>query len=171
MESVENWKSIPGLPGYLISDHGRPRCLNGRTRLPDGFMSPMIDTYGRPFLTIQVREPNGETRKRCPRICRLVMLAFVGPCPPGMEVCHYDGNPTNNRLDNLRYDTHQANMEDAVRHGRWRSNYGPKLTPEMIEEIQSLASHGMSKRQMAIRFGINPATVAKAIAKQRTQVS
>ncbi len=39
------------------------------------------------------------------RVHQLVMETFIGPCPIGMEICHNDGNPANNNLDNLRYDT------------------------------------------------------------------
>jgi hypothetical protein len=48
---------------------------------------------------------------------QLVMLAFVGPRPEGMEVRHLDGDKLNNALPNLRYDTHLENMRDLVRHG------------------------------------------------------
>lgn len=47
---------------------------------------------------------------------RLVLIAFVGPPPDGMEVCHNDGDPTNNVLSNLRWDTRTGNMRDAVDH-------------------------------------------------------
>ncbi|WP_248099523.1 HNH endonuclease signature motif containing protein [Corynebacterium kefirresidentii] len=50
------------------------------------------------------------------KVHRLVMAAFVGPCPDGMEVCHNDGNPANNYVGNLRYDTHQANYADMFIH-------------------------------------------------------
>ena len=46
----------------------------------------------------------------------LVLLAFIGPCPEGMEGCHYpDTNKANNRLSNLRWDTHAENMKDKYR--------------------------------------------------------
>ena len=48
---------------------------------------------------------------------RLVLEAFVGPRPEGMEACHWDGNPRNNRRDNLRWGTRSSNRQDAVRHG------------------------------------------------------
>lgn len=47
---------------------------------------------------------------------RLVMAAFVGPCPDGIEVCHNNGNPADNRLSNLRYGTHSENQLDQVKH-------------------------------------------------------
>lgn len=49
---------------------------------------------------------------------RLVLAAFVGPCPDGLIGCHYDGNPANNNVENLRWDTHAANTADTLRHGR-----------------------------------------------------
>lgn len=49
---------------------------------------------------------------------RLVLEAFVGPCPPGMEACHWNGIPGDNRLHNLRWDTPSANNADILRLGR-----------------------------------------------------
>src|SRR4051794_31712386 len=47
-----------------------------------------------------------------PLVHRLVLEVFVGPCPAGMECCHADGNSLNNALDNLRWDTPEANEAD-----------------------------------------------------------
>lgn len=47
----------------------------------------------------------------------LVALAFIGPRPHGYEVCHNNGNPLDNRVDNLRYGTSADNKLDQVRHG------------------------------------------------------
>src|SRR5699024_7150413 len=47
----------------------------------------------------------------------LVLLAFVGERPAGMECLHKDGNPNNNRLDNLRWGTPSENNLDIVAHG------------------------------------------------------
>ncbi len=53
---------------------------------------------------------------------RLILLAFVGECPDGLQACHYDGDKSNCRLSNLRYDTPKGNAADKVRHGTntWR---------------------------------------------------
>lgn len=48
-------------------------------------------------------------------ICR----AFHGPRPtPAHEVCHIDGDPTNNRPQNLRWGTRKENAADRHAHGR-----------------------------------------------------
>lgn len=54
-----------------------------------------------------------------------------------MEGCHWDDNPANNRLDNLRWDTSLANKIDMARNGSGNQNYlkdrcirGHAFTPE-----------------------------------------
>jgi formamidopyrimidine-DNA glycosylase len=45
------------------------------------------------------------------------MLAFIGPCPDGLERRHLDGKYLNDHLDNLAYGTRTENMQDRVKHG------------------------------------------------------
>lgn len=42
--------------------------------------------------------------------------------------CHGDGNKRNNQLWNLRWDTHQANMDDAKKHRTSKPERGAKTT-------------------------------------------
>lgn len=51
---------------------------------------------------------------------RLVLLAFVGPCPPGQQGLHWDDDPLNNCLDNLRWGSPGDNMRDCIRNGNHR---------------------------------------------------
>ncbi len=48
--------------------------------------------------------------KRYAYVHRLVMEAFVGPCPDGYEVDHMDRNKGNNTVANLRYVTRKENV-------------------------------------------------------------
>ncbi len=102
---MENWKSITGYPAYKVSDHGRVRSSRG-------VLAPWLDGNGRPTVRLY--------RQGVPREFRvhgLVLTTFVGPKPTGLEACHGDGNPTNNALSNLRWDTRSSNQIDSVRHG------------------------------------------------------
>lgn len=47
----------------------------------------------------------------------MILDAFVGPRPDGMQACHNDGNHENCTLSNLRWDTRSANALDKRRHG------------------------------------------------------
>lgn len=51
----------------------------------------------------------------------LVAEAFLGPRPEGSLVLHWDDDPTNAALSNLRYGTPSENGKDAVRNGSNRS--------------------------------------------------
>jgi flavin-dependent thymidylate synthase len=46
-----------------------------------------------------------------------MLESFVGQAPDGTQACHNDGNPLNNTLENLRWDTAQGNADDRVRDG------------------------------------------------------
>jgi hypothetical protein len=63
---------------------------------------------------------------------RLVLEAFVGPCPEGMLTRHLDGDPANNHLDNLRWGTPAENFADSVRHGT-----AACLRPEARERMRA----------------------------------
>jgi len=41
----------------------------------------------------------------------LVLEAFVGPRPEGMDGCHENDVPWDNRLSNLKWDTHSAKVK------------------------------------------------------------
>ena len=64
----------------------------------------------------QVKLYRGDGSKEYPSIHRLVLETFQSPCPPGLEACHNDGNPANNHINNLRWDTSQANSFDSAQH-------------------------------------------------------
>lgn len=60
---------------------------------------------------------DGEGKRSTQRVAILMLTAFVGPCPPGYDCCHWDDDPSNERLENLRWDTRAANQDDSVRNG------------------------------------------------------
>lgn len=53
------------------------------------------------------------SRKGAIPVHELVMLAFVGPRPEGMEIDHIDKNRVNNKLSNLRYLSISENRRQA----------------------------------------------------------
>jgi DNA-binding XRE family transcriptional regulator len=75
-------------------------------------------------------------------IGHLVLFAFEGPCPENCEMCHNDGNPTNDCIENLRWDTHAANMQDASRHG----TVGRPRKHKVITEKEILANKAKAIR-------------------------
>lgn len=118
----EQWRPIPGWEGYYsASTEGRIRSEARTVTRSNGALQPWhervlsagTNSCGR--LTVRLMR-NGVGRSLL--VHKLVMLAFVGPCPDGLEVLHYDDDPLNNRLSNLRYGTRSENQLDSVRNGR-----------------------------------------------------
>lgn len=142
---VEIWKDIPGFDGrYQVSSMGRVRShMYPRARI----LKQVINARGRPKINLYlVGEPgNAVTRE----VHRLVLEAFVGPCPDGMEACHNNGNPLDNRLSNLRWDTHSANAVDKRFHGT-----AGKLTPYDVQTIRTWVEGGARQVDVAQMFGV-----------------
>jgi hypothetical protein len=125
----EIWKDIPGYEGrYQASSFGRIKSLKRQVRganpytrntflrtLPERILRP-----GRYCKAGHVSVVLGRGTTGIP-VHQLIMVTFVGESPKGMEVLHNNGDPTDNRLENLRYDTRTENILDVYRQGgRWR---------------------------------------------------
>ncbi len=136
----EEWRPVPDYGDlYEVSNHGRARSLRRNLILKPGH----TNTGGYPQVVLY-----RDGKQKAKYLHQLVMEAFVGECPPGMEVRHLDGNPLNNRWapgdeeetkaagGNLIYGTSSENKFDEVRHGthyeasRTQCDSGHELTDE-----------------------------------------
>lgn len=120
MENHEEWRPVPGHEGmYKVSSHGHVRSIDRIVMRSHGAPLPLKGRILRPAENKhgyqQVVLSSGQ--KRTVEVHTLVAAAFLGPRPDGFDVCHHDGNPRNNRVENLRYGTKGENSMDMVRHG------------------------------------------------------
>ena len=102
---------------------------------------------------------------------RLVLRSFIGECPDGMVACHGNGTPSDNRLENLRWDTPRNNHYDKVLHGTFQQGSlagNSKLTEQDVREIAGLIrGSSISLAGIARKFGVCR-TVIRAIANGDT---
>jgi hypothetical protein len=103
------------------------------------------------YLYVRVVDKDGE--QSFPLIHRLVLEAFVGPCPVGMQACHADGDRQNNRPGNLRWDTCKANMADKKTHETWdgicrRKGRVPKPHVISMAKVHRTKGDRMSQRHV-----------------------
>lgn len=165
-------KKIPGFEGYFADAEGRiwsqwkqvaqpgkssgfKTVLGGDTELAK--LSEGINSEGYP--TVHVRKTVA--------VHTLVLLAFSGPRPRGMEARHYpDPTKTNCRPDNLQWATRLVNQRDRIEHGtssRGENSGRAKLSSSQVTEIRDLSS-SMSQAAIARKFGVSRSAVCHILA-------
>ncbi len=155
-------RDIPNFPGYRAGKEGTIWSCIEVVRAKRGFASILTDnwrqlktgkdTRGRPYAILQ-RDKRSVGRL----IHRLVLEVFVGPCPEGQECCHNNGDQTDNRLENLRWDTKASNMRDMERHGtrvKGSKHHAAKLDEVKVGQIKRLLADGVSEQVVAVRFNV-----------------
>ncbi len=125
---AERWKPIPGYgEHYMASNLGRIMSKERVVEKKHKCGRMIKQTYAARVLNPHVSDSEGhlsvhlgvDGQKFLRAVHRSVLQAFKGPCPVGMEGCHRDGNGGNNKIRNLRWDTHFKNNQDRKRHGRY----------------------------------------------------
>jgi len=159
----EIWKDIPGYEGkYQVSNMGRVKSLSRIVQSANqngAFQFFLRERILRPgshdkanHMCVVLNDP-----RKTYTVHQLVMLAFEGPPPPGKVVCHNNGDATDNRLSNLRYDTQRENVIDVFRLGRaWK-----KLTAEDVEAIRFGRSTGITCKELGLMYGVAHQTISK----------
>lgn len=162
---VEHWRDVPGFEGYYrVSDWGRVKSLDRKFISFSAKAGRFVEVTwkGRILLAKAARDTHydevtlckGAKIRRKVKIHLLVLEVFVGPYPEGMEACHNDDNKRNNRLSNLRYDTHVNNCKDRTTHGNSIAGNTVLADPaKEIPEIHRLYNEGWTVHQLADRFG------------------
>ena len=161
----ERWLPVPGHEGYYeVSNMGRllglPRtCTCAHL---GGLLNPQPNPLGYFFADLKVpgrpERPVG--------IHRLVAEAFIGPCPPGMEVLHGPNGPGDNRVSELRYGTHLENKQDELRDGtraRGERHGNSKLTAEIVIECRRRRASGETVESIARDVGIRQPAMSNAL--------
>lgn len=166
MESgTVRYKSLEfmGHPAYRVGDDGSVWSKKwGRWKKLTLIKTPL----GHLYVTLY------ENQKGDPwAVHRLVLTAFVGPCPDGKIARHYpDQTPSNNRLENLSWGTwEQNNGQDKVERGttnRGERQGQSKLTEKEVLEIRANHAEGLMKiNQQAKKYKVSSATISNVIGR------
>ncbi len=153
-QSIE-YRFVPGRPNYRVGTDG---SVWSNFRGVWKRMKPSGKRYlkvtlcpGRQFVNVQT----------------LVLEAFVGPCPDGMQACHFpDRNTANNALSNLRYGTPVQNQADRLVHGtevRGEKHYLTHLTEDDVREIRRRRASGETLVALGAAFGITNHAVFRIV--------
>jgi HNH endonuclease/NUMOD4 motif-containing protein/ribosomal L20-like protein len=168
----EIWQDILGFEGwYQASNLGRCRVLRRAGGWQWGgkakeeyplVMAPLL--YRKGYYKVHCSSCGGTRRKQRLFVHRAVWAAFNGTIPKGLTINHIDGNPANNRLDNLELATYAEQIRHATKLGliRHRTKDGwrkPTMTPEKVRELRRLRSEGWTQTALAKRYNIAQSNV------------
>lgn len=152
----ELWKNINSHQGiYQVSNLGHvKRIINGWGTKAGKMLKSRIYNHG--YCNVALWS-NGQRIDR--PVHRLVLEAFVGHRPPGMECRHLDGNKQNNRLDNLQWGTRSENQRDSIRHNtkyqpRGEQHGMTKTTAIQIKHVKQLLAKGHMAKEIAAVTGV-----------------
>lgn len=177
IQSIVEYREIKGRPGYKVGSDGSVwscRRVRGRGR-GNGTVSYLSDTWKKLTLNCPSRSNNRiqvclRPGKKLFLVNRLVLEAFVGPCPKGMEACHFpDRNPRNNCIGNLRWDTKKANQSHRIIHGtdcRGSKHPNALLDEDRVRRMrEEYDAGGVTCTKIAAKYGVHKTTIARIVAR------
>ena len=168
---MEVWKPIPGFEFYEASTQGRIRSIDRETtrkgrpmRLKGVVLKPGVGSKGHLYVNLQER---GAIKTQY--VHRLIAMTFLGEQPDWADlVAHRNGDPSDNRVDNVRWATYAENSKDSITHGTSRRPAGErhfraKLNKDVIADMRQMKDSGMSYRAIGREFGVAHDTVSRAL--------
>lgn len=180
----EIWKPVLGYEGlYEVSNHEEVRSIERVVRYKDGKVSLKPGCLIKKRLnkkrsTYQFYQVDlcRDSVKRTFHLSHLVCEAFHGPRPKGYQCMHLDGNPKNNKPENLAWGTVYENSNEPIRRKRlskvaenrfskyWKKGYFDSqlrpciqysLSGELIKEYRSI-------RDAERETGVDHVTITRA---------
>jgi len=160
---------IPNLnDAYVIGDDGTLWTrYKGKGRgcfLSDGWERryPAPTAHGYLVVTLSLNGVSFNTT-----IHKLVCEAVHGPCPPGQEACHNDGDTSNNNWWNLRFDTKKNNEIDKIAHGtdgRGERHSQALLNWNKIREIREKYNTGKyTQKDLGLEYGVTESCIGRIV--------
>jgi hypothetical protein len=180
MTMEEIWKDIPGYGGhYMASNLGRIKVKTRKVRKFCGLHGKEVDQiYKERLLNPSKADKYGhmsvhlgvDKKKYVVAVHRLVLFAFVGYPHEGHEGCHNNGIASDNRIENLRWDTHANNNLDRKKHGKYPTGkdhpmYGRKMSEE--HKAKLLTFNLGQKRPQEWKDNISKGHQRRALQKQK----
>jgi hypothetical protein len=152
MEEV--WKDVKGFEGlYQVSNFGNVKRLISERVFAERLIGRTIDRYG---YVKRVLSKDGKNNYFTEH--RLVAIAFIDNPDNKATVNHINGIKTDNRVENLEWNTTNENHQHAIDTGlkdqKGIKHHKCKLTEQQVLEIREI---GFSQTRMSLskKYGVS----------------
>jgi protein gp37 len=102
---------------------------------------------------------NGQSERML--VHRIVLATFDRPAIESEQARHLDGNPRNNRIDNLCWGTQSRNWDDSKEHRTHRRYH--KLSPDQVDEIRDRRRGGETLKSIADEYGVSDTQIRNIV--------
>lgn len=156
---MEVWRDVVGYEGvYQVSNFGRVK----RVKPSNGAISGRVLKPGVNKNSVKNVNLCYKSRPKSHTVHRLVALAFLGDPPTERHVvAHNDGNPSNNRLANLRWATPAENSFDQVKHGTQKGKHHGRKSALTEDQVIAIRADHRSSSVIGPEYGVHPSTVTQ----------
>lgn len=159
----EKWLKIPGFKNYEVSNRGKIKSLERtvkcflnnkgiltirKTHLKEKILSQALNGSG--YLTVGL-SLNGLNFTH--QVGYWVLTAFRCAKPDGLTVSHLDGNPLNNNISNLIWESQEENLNRRMK----RTKY--KLNIESVLEIRRMIKEKIKPSIIAEKMGVSSSNI------------
>lgn len=167
----EIWLHINGYKNYMISNYGRVKNINYKSKGIEKILEPTENSYG--YLYVRLYE---NTKTKQFSIHRLVAYAFIENPYSKPQVNHINGIKTDNRAINLEWCSNKENSDHAWNNGlkenvinsaTGENNGSCKLSDSDCDNIRAKYSEGnITQRMLAREFNCTQAQISNIINKK-----
>lgn len=173
---MEEWKAIPDYEGlYEASNYGQIRTAMGKTTSSRRFAKRVWKQRILKQKYRKRRYGGGDFRVELWRgntshtylVARLVALTWCDGYMEGMTVNHIDGNPKNNRADNLEW----VSIGDNIRHGFDAGLYSMQKKTHLISTTNETCYQFRSMSQASKWLGKSAGYISNIICRGQHLVS
>lgn len=157
------WRDVPVCIDYEVSNAG-----NLRNKRNGNVLKGSLSTKG--YRVVYMASKGLRLRMT---LHSLVMLAWIGPRPAGMQIDHIDGDRLNNAANNLRYVTPKQNIHATIARGAHAfgtKNGQAKLTEKQVRFLRNQKATANAKGirfwgvlRFAAELGIDPSQIRRIV--------
>lgn len=171
---TEEWRDVVGYENrYRVSDRGRI-VADYKARGYRAGRTLGSCARGDGYATVSLSK-NGKAKSFL--VHRIVLGAFRGLCPKGMNCNHVNGKKDDNRLANLEYVTFSENTRHAMevlgfneRRARGLRNKSSKMTVDGVRAVRALYATGThTYAQIAREYGVSHETIGAILRHKHWQ--